>query len=198
MSEAKPAGALMTGAIGSFLIAAAILLMFVMGVSLGGGAGARAGAGGMIIVGLLLLAGGVMAAIGWFGFGKLFGGLHSLAGIFSILVSVTVLLLVLGGVMMSVGMLQAGTYGLLFSIPLTALLGGIGMMGSAGKSSNGGIMQAGGIVLLVVGLVGVLLAVFALGQMGVGGLGEILGYIYIFGGTAGFALAGVAMLGNRA
>ncbi|TNF36226.1 MAG: hypothetical protein EP329_05425 [Deltaproteobacteria bacterium] len=197
MSEAKPAGALMTGAIGSFLIAAAILLMFVLGVSFGGGAMGRGSAGGGIIVGLFLLAGGIMSALGWFGLGKLYGGLNSLAGIFSILIAVTILLVVLGGVMMSVGMLQAGMYGILFSIPLTALLGGLGLMGSASKAGNAGLFQAGGIVLLVVGIAGALIAVFALGQMGVGALGEILGYVYIFGGIAGFALAGVAMMGAR-
>ncbi|PKN55019.1 MAG: hypothetical protein CVU56_23525 [Deltaproteobacteria bacterium HGW-Deltaproteobacteria-14] len=173
--------------------------MFVMGVSFAGGAGnAQAGIGGVILVGLLLLAGSITAAVGWFGFGKLFGGLHSIAGVFSILIAVTLLLFVFGFVMTSLDMIQIGGLGLLFAIPLTALLGGLGMMGSAGKSANAGIMQAGGIVLLVVGIVGVLMGVFALGRMNVGGLAEILSYVYIFGGTAGFALAGVAMLGNRA
>lgn len=212
--NAKPKGLLMTGAIGSifFAVAWAIIITSigaVMGMVMGAteaamagdatGAvsegGARAIGGLMLLAAVLILAAGFLQGIGFLGLKKVASGLFAGAGYLTILVSIGLLLSVLGGIMGSMGMAQAGSYVLLFAMMLAAIMAGLGFF--AGKD-KGMMWMLGGITFLVGGLAALL--IFVLGMLlkvNIGSFAQILAYAMVFGMLLGHVFSAIVMLGAR-
>lgn len=197
MADAKPTGKLTTGAIGNFLLGAALILMFVGGAGAmlsGGVAGVETAAIFMLIGAVLIVGGGICGGIGWLGLGSMYGGTNTIAAIFSFLFGAAPLVLLIVG-SAGAGREGGGIIGMIFMIfvpGLLGLLGGLGAMG--GKSS---LAKPGGIVLLVGGIATLALGVFALARIGSPEIAQILVYVAFFGTAVGFFLTGAAMLGEK-
>ncbi|MFO0744628.1 MAG: hypothetical protein U1F43_03005 [Myxococcota bacterium] len=193
--SAKPNGKLTTGAVGGFLLAGSFILMFVSGgVAMAGGGGAD-GAGGGGFLGLisfiLMLAGGITHAMGFFGLGSIYGGTNGIAGVFSIILGIAPVLAILLPILGGLSMLKISMIVLFGSAGLAGVLGGGGLM--AAKSA---LAKPAGIVLLVggIGALGLLLGMFGILPLSIL---AIFGYVGILGLAAGFLLSGITMLGER-
>ncbi len=189
-ANATPTGKLTAGGIGGFLLAGAMVLLFVSEA-----AGAGGGAGGAGILGLiaflLVVGGGICHALGYFGMGNSLPGI--LAIVFGIAPVLAIVLPIVGGLTM----LRISLLILFGSGGLLGILGGISLMG---KESAGGLGKAGGIVSLIGGGCMAFTAVLTLIPdlaISLGGVASIISMVGLFGSAAGFALAGVTMLGQR-
>lgn len=201
MANARPTGKLTTGAIGNFLLGAAMVLMVLSGASAmfsGGGSGGMGGAGILGLVAFLfIVGGGICGALGWFGLGSIYGGTNTLAGIFSLIFAIVPIALIVlgssGGVGGGMGMLVVLM--ILFFAP-PALLGIFGGLGSL--SAKSGLAKPAGLVLLIGGIATAAIAVLGLLRVDLGSFAAILAYVGFFGLAIGFFLAGATMLSERA
>lgn len=205
----RPTGMLMTGAIGSIFMSIAWLIMigsvaYIFSMVMGGGAGMGMGTSQglgalMLLAGLLLLAGGICQGIGFFGLKQLFGGLHALAGVFAILISVGLLISILGGLMTAPGLVKIASYLMIFSIMLGAIVAGIAFLGARSQASGGeGALLIGGAAFLAAGVVFALLFVLGIARINIGvTLGKILAYVWVIGSVVGHIGAILVMLGQR-
>lgn len=190
-ANATPTGKLTAGGIGGFLLAGAMVLLFVSGAAAMGGAG-QGGVGGLgLIAFILVVGGGICHALGYFGMS------NSLSGIFAIIFGISPVLAIVLPIVGGLSMLRISLLILFGSGGLLGIFGGISLMGN---QSAGGLGKAGGIVSLVGGacmaFVGVLTLLPDL-AMSLGGVVSIISMVGLFGSAAGFALAGVTMLGQR-
>lgn len=206
----KPRGMLMTGAIGSIFMAVAwgifvtmiaAILSFVFS---GGGNPSEGDAnlmGGMGLLALvMLLAGGIMQGVGFLGLRKMFGGLFSLAGLFTIFVSVGLVIAVVGAVAQILSAAQVGAYVLSIAMVLGALVGGLGFFAARGQAKAGGGPLVFGGATLAIGAVAVI-ALVVLGLLKVtlpGSVVQILAYVGVGGMLLGHLGATVVMFGQRA
>lgn len=193
--ETKPALALVLGAMGSFVLAALLLVSFLIQFThwralSPGGAPVR------LTLGSLMLVGSLLSAPGWLRLGRLYGGKNTVAGVFSFLVPAAVLIMVVGLVVKSWLIVKVGQFGTLLFVPLIALFGGLGLLGTATKSPHPRLFQVGGVLLAAAGAVGFVIAVLVIGEIRVS-LGRPLGWTYSLVGCVGFVLAGIAMLRTR-
>jgi hypothetical protein len=186
------------GAMGAFLVAAALLVYdFAARIAArggGGGLGEEGGRAVLAIVSLLAGAGGILGLIGFRGLGKVYGGTNAIGGIFSLILGI-------GGLLSSVGTLaniraisEPGMFALIGGLGLTGIFGGLGLMKAPG------VGKAGGILLLIAGIVWILFPVlFFVPSLLISLLDRmnILMIVAFLGGAAGFIMAGVAMLGAR-
>ncbi|MFT7578561.1 MAG: hypothetical protein ACI9MR_000219 [Myxococcota bacterium] len=177
----KPAGLLMTGAIGCFIVAAAFLLQQFMGSGL--------------ISGLLIIGGHIVLALGWGGWGKVHGGMAKVASIFAWVTGIGMVLAVVLGM---AGMFEIALYlGLAATITmgLTALFGGLAFMGSK-NAQNAQMAKIGGILLLIAGIVSVAITLAVFARIMLPGI-TILPYVMLVGGVGGYLLGGVAFLSEK-
>jgi hypothetical protein len=206
----KPKGMLMTGAIGSIFFAVAWAIFISMGaailsLAMGGGMltpgeGDANLFGGLTLLALvLILAAGFLQGIGFFGLGKMYGGVFSVAGLLTILASVALIAVVVAAFGQMLELLQYGMLGLFGAMILGALFGGIGFLGAKGKAaSGGGGLMAAGVLLLVGALAFIVLIVLGMARINVGlTVAEILGYVAIGGLLLGHIAATIAFFGQR-
>lgn len=208
MANARPTGKLTTGAVGNFLLgAAAVLFTLTVGTAMFAGGQANEGAGlmGLISV-VLIIGGGICGGLGWFGLGKLYGGVNSLAGVFSILLGLVPILMVVlamsavssarSGDMTESSAGSMGMIGLVLGLGVPALLGIFGGLGVMGAKT--GLAKPAGIVLLIGGLG--LAGLFAMIMLKImnPSLMQIASYVGFFGLAIGFFLSGATMLSERA
>jgi hypothetical protein len=203
--SAKPNGKLTTGGVGGILLCAAFVLFLVGG---GLGMGGMQAAGGLGLIGMILLiGGGICAAMGFFGLGKIYGGTNGIGGVFTLIMGVMpVVLLIVGiifassmsGSSMSDGGARAAggivlVFGIVFlvSIALAGILGGLGVMGA-----KAGLAKPAGILLIIGGVAALVTILQAFGALPAS-LGNILGYVMSGGYAAGFLLAGLTMFAER-
>ena len=119
--SARPNGKLTTGGVGGILLCAAFALFLVSG---GLGMGGMQAAGGLGLIGMILLiGGGICSAMGFFGLGKIYGGTNGIGGLFTLLMGIMPVVLLL------VGIIFATT-------------------ASASTLSEGGARAAGGIMMI--------------------------------------------------
>jgi hypothetical protein len=188
-ANAMPAGKLTAGGIGGFLLAGAMVLLFVAGAAGAGGGGAGAVGGLGLIAFILIIGGGICHALGYFGLG---GGLPgAFAIVFGIAPLVAFLLPILTRSMEMALIGQVVLYG---SGGLTGIFGGIKLMG---LENGGGLGKAAGIVSIIGGAAFAFFGVMLFIPSLLVSLGGIIGLVGLFGSAAGFALAGVTMLGQR-
>lgn len=209
MADSRPTGKLMTGAVGNFLLGGAMALMALSGAAAGMMGGSSTASGGLgLIAFILIVGGGICAALGWFGLGSLYGGTNTLAGVFSILLGlmpIALIVFVLGAAesasrggfdnVSSESAVGAAKiiFVILFGIPaLTGIFGGLGAM-----SAKTGIAKPAGIVLLISGAALAALAVMGILEAGSLSLFSILLMVGFYGSAIGFILAGVTMIGER-
>lgn len=192
----RPAGPLTMGAVGAFLVAAALLVFYftARGAAMGGGMGKEGGQAMLAIVSLLAGAGGILGMIGFQGLGKVYGGTNAVGGIFSLILGIGGLLFGLGALASIGAIIEPGMYALIGGLGLTGIFGGLGVMKAPG------VGKAGGILLLIAGIVWTLFLVLVFVPsllISLLSLMDILMILAIFGGAAGFIMGGVAMLGAR-
>ncbi len=203
--SAKPNGKLTTGGVGGILLCAAFALFLVSG---GLGMGGMQAAGGLGLIGMILLiGGGICAAMGFFGLGKVYGGTNGLGGLFTLIMGVMPVVLLIVGIIFastaSAGSLSEGgaraaggiimVFGIVFivAIALSGILGGLGVMGA--KAS---LAKPAGILLLVGGVAALVSILGAFGALPLS-LANILGYVMSGGFAAGFLLSGLTMFAER-
>ena len=204
--QARPNGKLTTGGVGGILLCAAFALFLVSG---GLGMGGMASAGGLGLIGMILLiGGGICAAMGFFGLGNVYGGTNGMGGLFTLLMGVMPVVLLIVGILFATtaspsdisegGARAAGgivmIFGIIFivSIALAGILGGLGVMGAKASLAK----PAG--ILLLVGGVGALLSILAAFGVLPLSIANILGYVVSGGFAGGFLLAGLTMFAERA
>jgi hypothetical protein len=209
MNGARPSGMLMTGAIGGIFLALAWVIMLVVGVAafsivMGGGAtnvsGDQATSMGIGMLAAILFGfiGYLLQAFGFFGLQKVFGGANSVAGIFSLLIVLGMILVIVAAAATSVGIGQIATWVIMISFVGQLLLAGVAFMGAKGKASSGqGSLMIGGVCYLVAGLVLLVSIICAKAGINLGSIGNILGYVMIFGMLLGHILCAVVMIGQR-
>ena len=206
----RPNGSLMTGAVGGFLNGAAYLIvLFVIGVgvimALSGagrvGMSDEAGGGLLLLAFVLLLAGGICNGIGWFGYGKVRGSTSALAGTFSLLVTVSLVLVVVAGLAKSLTLGEITLYALFGTAALNGILGGIAHLSGADRDPSkpsGGLDKAAGAVLLIGGIGAALMLVLIIAKMfDSTGLLQAAFYGGLGGLGVGHILSGVSMIGAR-
>jgi len=204
--SARPNGKLTTGGVGGILLCAAFALFLVSG---GLGMGGMQSAGGLGLIGMILLiGGGICAAMGFFGLGKIYGGTNGIGGLFTLLMGIMPVVLLLVGIIFastaSASTLSEGgaraaggimmIFGIVFivSIALSGILGGIGIMGAQAALAK----PAG--ILLLVGGIGALLSILTMFNVLPVSIAGILGYVVSGGFAVGFLLAGITMFSERA
>lgn len=212
MSNGRPTGKLMTGAIGNFLLGgAALLFALTIGAAMVGAAppsGTGAGILGLLMF-LFIIGGGICGGLGWFGLGSLYGGTNALAGIFSIVLAIVPLLmiaLVMGTVESTVrsGDLEGaestarglGLVGSLLGLGVPALLGVFGGLGI--MSAKASLAKPAGLVMLLGGLGCAALTVFSIIGVSSPTLATIALYVGFFGIGIGAFLSGATMISERA
>lgn len=205
----KPRGMLMTGAIGSIFMAIAwaifvTMIAAIMSFVLGGGGNPTEGDGNLmgglgLLALVMLLAGGIMQGLGFLGLKKMYGGLFALAGLFTILVSVGLILVVAAAFGQIASVLQIGGYVLGGAMVLGGLFGGLGFLAGKGQAaSGGGVMAFAGLMLLIGA--GAVIAMIVLGLLKItlpGTVVEIMGYAGVGGMLLGHIGATLAMFGQR-
>lgn len=204
--QARPNGKLTTGGVGGILLCAAFALFLVSG---GLGVSGMQEAGGLGLIGMILLiGGGICAAMGFFGLGKIYGGTNGIGGLFTLLMGLMPVVLLLVGIIfataaspssMSEGGARAAggimlIFGIVFivSIALSGILGGIGIMGAKAALAK----PAG--ILLLVGGIGALLSILTMFNVLPASIAGVLGYVVSGGFAAGFLLSGLTMFSERA
>lgn len=204
--SARPNGKLTTGGVGGILLCAAFALFLVSG---GLGMGGMQAAGGLGLIGMILLiGGGICSAMGFFGLGKIYGGTNGIGGLFTLLMGIMPVVLLLVGIIFATtasastlsegGARAAGgimmIFGIVFivSIALSGILGGLGIMGAKAALAK----PAG--ILLLVGGIGALLSILTMFNVLPVSIAGILGYVVSGGFAAGFLLSGLAMFSERA
>lgn len=202
---AKPNGKLTTGGVGGILLCVAFALFLVSGGV--GLAGAQA-AGGLAFIGMILLVGGgICAAIGFFGLGKVYGGTSGIGGVFTLIMGAMPVVLLLVGIIfastasvetMSEGSARAAggifvTLGIVFivAIALSGILGGLGVMGA-----KAALAKPAGILLLIGGIAALVTVLGSFVSLPAS-LASILGYVMSGGYAAGFLLTGITMFAER-
>jgi len=205
----KPRGMLVTGGIGSIFFAVAWAVFISMGAAVfamvtGGGFAPGEGDaslfGGLALLAfVMLLAGGFLQGIGFFGLGKMYGGTFGVAGVLTLLVSVSLIAAVVGALVQSQEILQYATFGIFGAMILGALLGGLGFLTAKGKAaSGGGTLAFAGLLLLIGGLAAIIMVVLGLARVGVPEIvGQILGYAALGGMLLGHIGATIAFFGQR-
>ena len=203
--SAIPNGKLTTGGVGGILLCAAFALFLVSG---GLGMGAMQGAGGLALIGMILLiGGGICAAMGFFGLGKVYGGTNGIGGIFTLLMGLMPVVLLIVGIIFATtasagdvsegGARAAGgivmIFGIVFivSIALSGILGGIGIMGAKAALAK----PAG--LLLLIGGIGALLSILTAFNVLPVSIASILGYVVSGGFAGGFLFSGITMFAER-
>jgi hypothetical protein len=199
---------LMTGAIGSILMTLAWLVLvgsfaFVFGMLLGGGTPSGSTAqslGGVVFIAAVLLVGGsICQGIGFFGLKPMFGGVFMIAGIFTLLIGIGIILGILFGLIGSPSAAQATSYVLIASVVLQALFAGIGYLGGRSRATSGkGPMLLGGVTFLVAAVIFIVLFICGQARINIGiTVAEILGYTWLGGTILGHIFSAVVMLGQR-
>ena len=207
-SDTRPGGKLTAGAIGNFLLGtAAALFVLTLGAAMFGGATPSESGAGIIglVVFVFIIAGGICAALGWFGLGSLYGGTNVLAGIFSIvlaLVPILTIVLAMGAVssarsggMTASSAASTGMIGIILGLGVPALLaifGGLGIMGA-----KTGLAKPAGLLMLLGGIGCAALAVFAIAGISNPTLASIALYVGFFGLAIGFFMSGATMIAER-
>jgi len=201
----RPKGPLMTGAIGSFMIAAGLLIFFftarqLLIMAMGGGMGGMGRedsdtAGAMFLVTLALTGvGGILAMVGFGGLGKIYGSTNMVGGLFALVLGIGCFVLVISGFAHSPGILKVSLYLILGGFALSGIFGGIGQLATTA------VGKIAGIVLLIGGI---LWAWFFVGIFVPGVLEPLASIIDIYlmalvlAPAAGFLLSGVSMLSAR-
>lgn len=206
----KPRGSLMSGAIGSifFAVAWAIFVTMIaalLAMVLGGGAmtagedDANLFGGLALLAFVLILAGGFLQGIGFFGLGKMYGGTFSVGGILTILASVCLIAAVGLAFARMMEFMQYATFGLMGAMILGALFAGLGFLGAKGKAEKGGgTLMFAGLVLTIAALAFVVLVVLGLLRVGIPEtVAQILAYVAVGGMLVGHIGATLAFFGQR-
>ena len=211
MANATPNEKLTAGAIGNFLLGgAAALFVLTLGAAMFGGAAPSATGAGILglVVFILIIGGGITGSLGWFGLGSMHGGTNALAGIFSIILAITPILMIALVMGSAESMAKSGDFshaeskaasmglvGTILALGVPALLGIFGGLGV--MSAKSGLAKPAGLVMLLGGIGCAALTVFALAGVGGPTLAMIALYVGFFGLAVGLILSGAAMLGER-
>ena len=208
MGEGVPKGRLTVGVIGSVFFILTWVIGFTMASALqnlfggggeGGGMGLE-GIGGLLLLAVLFMVlGSLCQGTGFMALKKLLGGLHGVAGIFTQLIALGIILAIVGGIANILPLAQAAVWVMLISLLCAPIFAGIAFVTTRDKASTGkGALLLGGVAFLVSG--GVALLLILTGRLGIdlgAGLLNILAYVFLIGNIAGHVFAAGAFMKAR-
>ena len=129
---------------------------------------------------------------------RLFGGLHGVAGIFTQLISLGLVMVVMGGIARILPLAEAAVWVALVSIVLAPIFAGIAFLTTRAQASAGqGALLLGGVSFLISGGVVLLLIVALRFEIDLGGFLIILSYVYVIGNIASHVFAAIAFIKAR-
>jgi len=200
MNDTPPTTTLMIGMVGSFVTAAAALLI---GLALSSKEGLELLGTQAAVIACLLVAGGSCQTVGWLGSRRRLGMLSAVAGVAALVAAVSPGLFALGFVLAAPDLVEASNHALFFALALTALFGGLALVIGAERTERRRVLRGCGAILLFGGVATGAVAALepillfggraTLGGTGVGALGPILATAALVGLVLGHTAAGIAM-----